>query len=371
MVIGMDGNEANVLYPVGVSVYVRNLLVYFQSQSSSDNQFIVYLRQDPRSELPPETDFFKYKIVSGKRLWSTFFLPIHLWLMKLSGKKLDVFFSPAHYIPRYSPFKTVVTIHDLSYLYFPNEFLKKDLYQLKNWTSYALEKSSHVIAVSKTTKKDIVKEYAIPEKCISVIYNGYEKSDKETAVHSPQAKNPYFLYVGTIQPRKNISLLIKSFTLFHANHPSFKLIIVGKKGWLYDTIFQQAAHSSISESILFPGFVEESEKVRLYRGATAYILPSLYEGFGIPLLEAMSHKCPVIASFSSSLPEVGGEACLYFDPQSVEDLREKMELIIFDKALVQDLVIKGTNRLDLFSWKQTGKQTLDILLSMNNEDASL
>lgn len=364
MILGVDGNEANVQFPVGVSVYTLNLLTYFRSKSSKDIQFIIYLRQSPNATLPKECDYFKYQVVRGNRLWLALFLPLHLWRHKLSGKNLTIFFSPAHYIPWFSPFKTIVTIHDLSYLFFPHEFLKKDLYQLKNWTRYAVKKASHIIAVSKTTKKDIMKEYAVPDKKITVIYNGYENVESLATSHQPLATNhPYFLYVGTIQPRKNVSTLIKAFSQFHAKHPSFKLIIAGKKGWLYDSIFQQVSQMQMTESIIFPGYVSDNEKIKLYQEATAYILPSLYEGFGIPILEAMSYKCPVIASFSSSLPEIGGEACLYFDPNSVDDLLDKMEIITSNKTLVTNLITKGTERIRSFSWEETGQQTLEVLLS--------
>ena len=371
MIIGVDGNEANVEFPVGVSVYALNLLNYFQSKSSRDIQFIIYLRQSPNTKLPRESEYFKYQVVRGKRLWLTVFLPLRLWMDKLSGKNITVFFSPAHYIPWFSPFKTIVTVHDLSYLFFPNEFLKKDLYQLRNWTKYALKKACHIIAVSKTTKKDIVKEYSVPDEKISVVYNGYDPSTSLRMSNLQTNIKPYFLYVGTIQPRKNLSTLIKAFSRFHAKHPSFKLIIAGKKGWLYDSIFLQVSQMQMTESIIFPGYVSDSEKIKLYQEATAYILPSLYEGFGIPILEAMSHKCPVIASFTSSLPEIGGEACLYFDPNSVDDLLDKMEIIQKNKTLVADLITKGAERINFFSWEVAGQQTLEILRSASSTQTLL
>jgi glycosyltransferase involved in cell wall biosynthesis len=363
MIIGVDGNEANVENKVGVSVYTSNLLAYFQSHATESVQFIVYLRELPQRDLPKETVFFKYKIVWGPVLWSQLFLPLYLWKLKFFGQKLDVFFSPAHYIPRFCPFKTVVTIHDVSYLYFPEEFLKKDLYQLTKWTQYAIQRSEKIIAVSKTTKKDLMREYAIPENKIQVIYNGYENSKSLTTnYHLPTTSSPYFLYVGTIQPRKNISLLIKSFAQFHKNHPTFKLIIAGKKGWLYEKIFQEAAQYECKDSILFLGFVSDKEKAQLYKNAVAFILPSLYEGFGIPLLEAMSYNCPVLSSFSSSLPEIGGEACLYFDPKNSSDLVEKMEIITTQKDTRTTLITAGKKRIKIFSWNVTGEKTLQALI---------
>ncbi|MFH0773310.1 MAG: glycosyltransferase family 1 protein [bacterium] len=372
IVIGIDGNEANVCRRVGVSVYTLNLLRYFQSQSSKNLRFIVYLRNKPQIDLPQQTEFFTYRIVWGPVVWSQLFLPIHLLLYKLMGNSLHVFFSPAHYIPRFCPFKTVVTIHDLSYLYFPDEFLKKDLYQLKNWTEYALKNTVKVIAVSKTTKKDIVHEYAIPEEKIAVIYNGYEHTHSQGEEHhskmvkTGQSKinNPYFLTIGTIQPRKNLSVLITAFSQFHASHPEFRLILAGKKGWLYENIFKQVESMGMKEYILFPGFVLEDEKNNLYKKATAFILPSLYEGFGIPLLEAMAHGCPVLSSFSSSLPEVGAEACLYFDPKSVDDLVDKMTTITTNQDIVKKLVVLGKKRIEAFSWVETGRKTLHVLQSL-------
>ena len=281
------------------------------------------------------------------------------------GLKMHVFFSPAHYTPRFCPYPTVVTIHDLSYLYFPNEFLKKDLYQLKNWTEYALHKASQIIAVSKTTKKDLIHEYSIPDKKVTVVYNGYSHPQSLISNLQSSIKNPYFLYIGTIQPRKNLQELITAFSLFQKNNPTFKLVLAGKKGWLYENIFLQVKQMGLENSVLFPGYVAEKDKNTLYKNAVAFILPSLYEGFGIPVLEAMAHECPVLSSFSSSLPEVGGEACLYFDPKNTEDLLEKMNLIVSDKDLAHRLVAMGKKRIETFSWEESGKNTLHILQSIH------
>ncbi|MCS6956477.1 MAG: glycosyltransferase family 4 protein, partial [Patescibacteria group bacterium] len=239
MIIGIDGNEANVEKKVGVSNYIFNLLDFFKKKSDKNNQFKIYLKNPPRKDLPKESAYFKYEIVSGNFFWSQIFLPI-----KLNQKKdIDIFFSPAHYIPRFSPVPSIVTIHDLSYIYYPKDFLLKDLLQLKYWTEYSLKKSKKIIAVSKTTKKDIIKNYQIPEEKIDVIYNGFEKNIKYQSenwtknIKNKKNINPFILYVGTLQPRKNITTLIKAFEKFKQLYPEFKLIIAGKKGWLYKEIF--------------------------------------------------------------------------------------------------------------------------------------
>ena len=363
MHIAVDGNEANVVHKVGVSVYTFRLLDYFRKQANPDVRFTVFLKNPPHNDMPQPSEFFSYEVVQGPVAWSQIFLPIRLYLHYFKGIRYHAFFSPAHYIPRFSPFRTVVTIHDLSYLFFPQEFLKKDLYQLTNWTRQAIEKSVAVIAVSKTTKKDIVREYGTPADKVTVIYNGYEKTQNASASAKMKKSDPYFLYVGTVQPRKNLKFLIAAFAKFIQKHPSYRLIITGKKGWLSDDIEPYVASLNLKDSVSFPGYVSQEKKDELYKGAAAFILPSLYEGFGIPLLEAMANKCPVLSSFKSSLPEVGGEACLYFDPEEQSDLVEKMELIATDPSLRKSLIQKGVERVTLFSWDKTGEQTLSLLTS--------
>ncbi len=208
ILIGIDGNEANVEKKVGVSVYTFQLLHYFKKQSGQNLHFTVYLRRKPQQDMPEESEFFRYIVLPFPFFWSQVFLPLALFL----GKKPDVFFSPAHYAPRFSPVPTVVTIHDLSYFYYPNEFLKEDLYKLKNWTEYSVKNAAKVIAVSEHTKKDLIQWYRIPEDTIEVVYNGFEermKHDELIMKHEKNNnKNPYILYVGTLQPRKNIITLV-------------------------------------------------------------------------------------------------------------------------------------------------------------------
>lgn len=365
MIIGIDGNDANVKELVGVSVYAKNLLQYFQKVADKDTQFTVFLRKAPLPTLPEENEFYKYAIVPAQMFWSQVFLPINLF----TTNKVDVFFSPAHYSPRFSPGPTVVTIHDLAYFYYPNEFLKKDLYKLTNWTKYSVNNAKKIIAVSKTTKKDLKKFYTIPDEKITVVYNGYEKggADQKLPAVSPLKQyelkpQKYILYVGTLQPRKNILTLIKAFKKFYDNNSEFKLMLVGKKGWLYDEIFYEVKNLNLEDSVIFTGYLPDNEVSELYKYAYCYVLPSLYEGFGIPVLEAMSYDCPVISSFASSLPEVGGEAALYFDPENVNGLVDDLESLKSEK-LRKELIEKGRERIKHFSWEKSAKETLEVIKS--------
>ena len=299
-------------------------------------------------------------------MWSQISLPLFLY----QHKNIDVYFSPAHYLPGFCPVPQVVTIHDVAYLYYPEDFTKKDLWQLKNWTAFSIKKAKQIIAVSKTTKKDILKNYEVNESKISVIYNGYEKSFEKLKIKNLdlnknlkfKIKN-FILFVGTIQPRKNLPVLIDSFDKFSQINKDFKLVIVGKKGWLYKNIFEKVKIMKLEDKIIFTDHISNQELILYYKNAFCLTLPSIYEGFGIPILEAMSYNCPVIASFSSSLPEIGGEASLYFDPKNSDDLLEKLKTLQDNNELRKELISKGQQRIKDFSWEKCGKETLDVIIN--------
>ena len=359
--IGIDGNEANVKEQVGVSTYSQNLLSQFHKRVNKNLQFIIYLRNRPLKTMPIENKYFRYEIVKGKFLWSQIFLPVKL----LIGKKNNIFFSPAHYIPRIITAPTVVTIHDLSYYYYPEDFLKKDLFKLRNWTKYSVHKAKKIIAVSENTKKDIIKIFGIPEEKVQVIYNGYGKKSDNNPIDKRLIerlkKNPYILYVGTLQPRKNIQTLIEAFAEFTKKNKNYRLVIAGKKGWLYKEIFEKVKSFGITKKIVFTDYVSDSTLKGLYKNAVCLVHPSYYEGFGIPLLEAMSENCPVISSNTSSLPEIGGNAALYFDPQDKNQLVKQINNLINHEDLRNTLITNGKQRIKLFSWKKCAQQTLDVI----------
>ena len=357
--IGIDGNEANVEKRVGVSVYALNLLKYFSRVANQKIQFNVYLKNPALNDLPKENKYFRYQYISGKFLWSQISLPLHLY----SKKNIDVYFSPAHYLPRFCPVPHVVTIHDLAYLYYPEDFTKKDLWQLKNWTNFSIKQAKKIIAVSKTTKKDIVKNYQVEEGKVTVIYNGFEKIIKNSHLRQGYGgQEKFILFVGTIQPRKNIETLIDAFSKFIQINKDFKLIIVGKKGWLYKDIFEKVKKMDLEKKVIFTDHVSDPELIWFYKNAFCLVLPSFYEGFGIPVLEAMNFDCPVIASFSSSLPEIGGDASLYFDPKNPDDLLEKLNSLKQNQELRKELITKGRQRIKDFSWEKCAEETLEVIL---------
>lgn len=358
MIIGVDGNEANVSKRVGVSTYTYKLLKYFHSAANDIQQFVIYLRDHPSKDLPEQTEHFTYQVVKPDFMWSQISLPINLFFRK----RPDVFFSPAHYAPRFCPVPTVVTIHDLAYKFFPEEFLKKDLYKLKSWTEYSVNNASKVICVSKHTKKDLLHFYPNLISKTTVIYNGFHSEKIQNTKYEIRNTNPYILFVGTIQPRKNITTLIDAFNEFSKNHPEFELKIVGKKGWMYSDILLKIENSPVSNKIVYLGFVEDAELVSLYKTAYATVLPSFYEGFGLPILEAMSYGSPVIASNNSSLPEVTGDAALLCDPHDSSSIVSCLERLQ-DKTLRNALIKQSRKQIKQFSWEKCGEETLTVIKS--------
>src|SRR5581483_4950088 len=293
MIIGIDGNEANVEKKVGIGEYAFELLQQFEKLSLANVQFLIYLKSPPRSELPKEREGWGYKIVGPSKFWTQFGLPIYLYT---HGPRPSVFFTPTHYAPRFSPVPTVVSVMDLSYIHFPQLFKSSDLYQLRNWTAYSVRKAKKVFTISNASKDDIIKIYQTPVEKVVVTYPGIkrktpmEKQNPQLLEEKYGIIGEYVLFVGTLQPRKNITSLIEAFSKIKKKDIS--LVIVGKKGWLFEEILEAPKKFNVEETVKFLDFVPDEDLPLLYKGAICFVLPSLYEGFGLPVLEAMQYECP-------------------------------------------------------------------------------
>lgn len=362
MIIGIDGNEANVENKVGISEYAFELLQQFKKYQMPNVKFQIYLKDLPREDMPKEKEGWKYKIIKPKKLWTQLGLPFNLFL---SSPRPDVFFTPTHYAPRFCPVPTAISIMDLSYIYFPQLFKKSDLYQLKNWTYYSVKKAKTVFTISKSSKNDIIKEYKIPENKVVVTYPGIKVSSIKNQVLSMDIikekygiEGKYILFVGTLQPRKNITKLIEAFSKLKTD---LKLVIIGKKGWLFEEILEAPEKFGVENRVKFLNFVPDEDLADFYSNAICFVLPSLYEGFGLPVVEAMKYGCPVITSNISSLPEAGGDAALYFDPQDADDIAAKIEQVISSEKIRKEMIEKGYNQVKKFSWKKTAEETLKEL----------
>lgn len=359
MLIGIDANEANIQNRVGAGQYAYNLLTALY-QLDSQNHYYIYLKSQPLPDLPSPKKNWHYRVFGPQKLWTKFALPLHLYT---NGIKLDLFYSLTHYSPHFSPFPTIPTIHDLGYLDTQDQFTPKDLHQLIHWTLHSLKIASHVIAVSEFTRQEINRIYHLPLSKITVAPNGVgdtpkvtDKSIQKVLSHF-HIKKPYFLYLGTLKPNKNIPFLVKSFSLFSREHPDYSLVIAGKKGWLFDEIFSTVTHHHLENKVIFTDYINENDKWPLIKAATAFILPSTYEGFGIPAIEAMKMDTPVIASSIPAFKEVVGNAGLFVDPNDTQDLVTKMNEII--KADIRKKLISlGTKQCQKYTWANSAQQVL-------------
>ena len=372
MKIGIDGNEANIGRRVGVGRYAFELLRQFKKFSIFNFQFSIYLKDVPLPDLPKETKWWKYKVVGPRKLWTQVGLPLRLWREKLTGKAPNVFFTPSHYAPRFCPCPRVISIMDLSYLHFPEMFRKQDLYQLKNWTAYSVKKAAKILTISESSKNDIIKYYKIPEEKIIVVYPGFTSQFKmQNSKFKMKIQNEklyrrygiggdYILSVSTIQPRKNYPALIEAFSklILDSQYKNLILVIVGKRGWMWEETMEAPKKFGIEDKVKFLDYVPDDDLPALYRGAKCFVLVSLYEGFGIPALEAMSFGCPVVVSNISSLPEVVGEAGILVDPYNIEDIAEGIKKAMKSR---DNLVKKGYKQASKFSWEKTAKKVLAVL----------
>lgn len=366
MIIGIDGNEANIEKKVGISEFAYQLLFEFSHKNLSRTTFQIYLKNLPRPELPPPAENWRYKIVKPTKLWTQFGLPLNLYL---KYPRPNVFFSPTHYAPRLTPVPSVISIMDLSYIHYPEMFRKRDLYQLKNWTLYSARNAAKIITISQSSKNDIIRYYFLSPEKIEVVYPGIKQ---ELRIMNQELRNsmkkydihtPYILFVGTLQPRKNIKRLIEAFSHItrEKEFKDTKLVIIGKKGWLFEEILKAPEEFQVEKNVKFLDFVSDEDLPHLYKGARCFVLPSLYEGFGLPVLEAMKHGVPVVTSEISSLPEAGGSAAVYFDPYNVQDIADKILSVIKSESRRKEMIEKGYKQVKKFSWEKAATQTLEIL----------
>ncbi|MDP3987636.1 MAG: glycosyltransferase family 1 protein [Candidatus Levybacteria bacterium] len=370
---------------VGSGEYCYRLLLNL-NRIDKKNDYTIYLPTFPSPDFPPESENWHYKIIGKKTIWTLFDLSFYFFKKR---EKPDVFFSPTHYLPLFTPFPCAISILDLSYLKYPLLFKKRDLYQLKIWSKFSINKSKRVFTISNSSRNDIIKTYQLPEEKVVVTYPGI-KSVSSIKPFGPELRvegykalsmdkitkrygidGEYVLFVGTLQPRKNIGKLIEAFSKvltlnsqlsrLAAKRATLSLAIVGKKGWQYEEILDAPKKFGVEGRVKFLENVTDEDLPTFYKNALCFVLPSLYEGFGLPILEAMQNGCPVITSNVSSLPEAGGDAAIYINPQDVDDIAQKLEKVIKDDKLRKEMIKKGYEQVKKFSWEKTAKETLRAL----------
>jgi len=383
MVIGVDASRTVIAQHTGTEAYSYRLIQALIPLTRQKGYHLrLYFNQAPQPDLFPALSHLEPVVIPFPRLWTHFRLA---W--ELQRRPPDVFFTPAHVIPITYFGRSVATVHDLGYHYFPEAHPRIQLAYLHWSTRHNGRRSRRVIADSQATKTDLARLYAIDPTRVDVIYPGVDPHlkpvvDQNRLVAAQQKYGivpPYLLYIGTLQPRKNLVRLVQAYA---ANNVPHQLVLAGKRGWLAQPILDTISNlqspvsnlqfpipdipsdnpqSPISKPILLPGFVHDDDKAALISGATALLYPSLYEGFGFPVLEAQACGTAVLCAESSSLPELAGEAALLVDPLDIVELAAAIQRLASDEPLRRQLIEKGFENVKRFSWQKTARQVLATL----------
>jgi glycosyltransferase involved in cell wall biosynthesis len=286
------------------------------------------------------------------------------WAVRRSG--VHLLHCLAFVSPMLSPVPAVITVHDLSFLRYPERFRPANRLYLSTMTRLSCRRARRVIAVSQATADEIVRLLGVPEAHIDVIPHGVEHDRFQPVpaveLHAFRKKwdlpERFILYLGTLEPRKNILTLLEAYGLTRAFRDAVPLVIAGGKGWYYKEIFERVEKLGLIDAVRFPGFVPDAEIPLWYNAATVFVYPSIYEGFGLPLLEAMACGTPVIGSTASSIPEVVRGAGLLVAPDDVDQLSDSLDRVVQDRDLRADLSERGRARSDSFTWQATAAATV-------------
>ncbi len=372
MLIGIDASRALRAHRTGTERYSLELIRHLLAlPEATKHRWRLYLdAPDAQTRLTthlPNDERVELCVLPARRLWT------HRTLaQEVTRRRPDVLFVPAHVIPFVLPARrlpaSVVTVHDLGYHAFPETHTWQQRLLIEGGTRWSVHVAQRVIAVSQATANDLIARYRVPQERIRVIY----EAPAQTAIVTPaqvdavrqryQLQRPYALFVGTIQPRKNVARLLQAYDWLVRNTPvAFDLVFAGARGWLSDSLYEQAASMGLAQQVRFLGYIPDDDLPALLKGALFFSFPSLFEGFGLPVLEAQSYGVPVLTSNNSSLPEVAGDAALLVDPTDVDAIANAMLRLSQDEVLRQQLIEAGYANVQRFSWEKAARETLAVL----------
>jgi glycosyltransferase involved in cell wall biosynthesis len=383
------GIDARFYGPVGKGLgrytqeVVDNIIKINKEQGEGACDFVVFLGNDNYDDFVLDSKRVK-KVKINIPWYSLKEQLIFPWIIK--KENLDLIHFPHFNIPIFTPVKFVMTLHDLILTHFPTiraTTKSKRVYAFKNFAyrivlKIAIWRAKKIITVSDFTKKDIISQFKVDENKIEVTYEGVANLAKGRDSLFSSSLNPieirdryklrgdFLLYVGNAYPHKNLEALLDYFALLREKDEKLRLVLVGKIDYFYQRLQNYAKslnlwqNENVYSPVIFTGFVSDLQLEILYQEAGVYIFPSLYEGFGLPPLEAMAKGCPVLSSDRASLPEVLGDAPLYFNPEDVDDFLNKVQLILNDQNLRENMKKRGYLQSKKFSWWECANNTLNI-----------
>ena len=374
MKIGIDASRAFIKNRTGIEEYSYQVIKNLRDKLDS-HQVILYLRskQSVDFELPKN---WKTKIIKWPRFWTQAGLSLEMLLYPV-----DALFIPAHTVPCIYPKNTIVTIHGLEYEFCPKAYSFWERLYMRCSIKKSCQWAKTIIAVSNNTKKDLMKLYNVPEEKIRVIYEGYSADANFQFPISNFQSNPNFknsnlkidskikiqnskflLFIGRLEERKNVVNIVNAFDVLKEQYKiPHELFLAGKPGFGYEKIKDRIANVNCCKDVVELGYVAEEEKEELLKNAEVFIFPTLYEGFGLPILEAQSAGVPVVTSNNSSIPEVVSDSALLVDPNNAEEIADAVYKIISDEHLKNDLIKKGRVNVQRFSWEKCAAEIADTL----------
>jgi glycosyltransferase involved in cell wall biosynthesis len=366
MRVAIDASRCTVARVTGTEYYARQLIHHLilanESRSTISNRkphaLTLYFRDEPPQDLFPQSPYVTPKVIPFRRLWTHVRFAHAIW-----RDKPDITFVPAHTLPFVLWGKGMVTVHDLGYRFFPQAHPLSQRLYLDLTTRYSANRAQFILADSHATQNDLMRLYGISPQKIRVVYPSVHPPHIHIGdIRAKYGLPPrYFVFIGTLQPRKNIARLVQAFARFRQQTNSdIALVLAGGKGWLFDEAWVQNA-----PNVHLIGYIDEADKGALLANSMGLVFPSLYEGFGFPVLEAMLCGTPVIASNTSSLPELVGEAGLLIDPLDTQAIANAMIRLASDDTLRANLIAKGSAQAQHFDWQTSANTLLDVLDTLN------
>jgi len=345
----------------GINQYIYNLLRFLPAVDG-DGSYIAFLGEKKAQFPGIRLHFTSLPTVNPvvRIFWEQTFQPWALW-----KEKVELLHSLAFVGPLVSPCPFLVTVYDLSFLLFPEGFRLWNRLYLLIFTRLSVKRASRVIAISENTKKDLVKVWGVEENKIRVTYCGCDETLKPLPLQDVEnfrrrrgLPERFVFFLGTIEPRKNLVRLLEAFRKIKKGQ--VKLVLAGGLGWKYEPVMAAIENFGLREDVVLTGFIPQEEKVYWYNAAEIFVYPSLYEGFGLPPLEAMACGTPVVASRAASLPEVVGDGGILVDPTDTEAIAEALSRLLSDPRERERLREKGLQRAKKFSWEQMARETVKI-----------
>ncbi|MBI2263151.1 glycosyltransferase family 4 protein [Candidatus Berkelbacteria bacterium] len=369
MQIGIDASRAlKTKFKTGIEHYTAEIIKAL-AKIDSENQYLLYSPKPPTNTLAALPSNFIYKIMPFPRLWSQ----VRLSLEFLFNKP-DVFFEPAHTVPLIHPKNSVITIHDLGFKYFPELYTPFEKRYHNFSADFSARHGKIVIVPSENTKNDLIKFYKLPAAKIRVVPHGIDHSlyypVKQPLKDTSLDRAPYLFFIGRLEEKKNILGLLEAYALLRQEREiKHKLVLAGKPGFGYEKIKERMLKfpPHIQADIVELGYVPEEELSQWMRHADCFVFVSFFEGFGIPVIEAMASNVPVVCSNTTSLPEVASGAAILVDPKSPLDISAALSKIIHSQKVRGNLIYKGRKRALNFTWEKAAKATLEILKEASRE----